>query len=98
MIQTTLQSTRLPCAYMHFKKPVNPPYIVYFGNGQENLPADNTLYWRENKYRVEYYFTEKNESNEASLEDALLGDGFNFEKSEDIYIEDENVYVIYYYV
>ena len=96
-IYSTLQSTGLPCVYSHFKTGKTPPYIVYVGNGQDNLDADNTHYWRNNRYQVEYYFTEKSESNEASIEDALLGAGFLYEKSEDIYLEDQGVFLIYYY-
>lgn len=97
-IYTTLQSTGLPCAYSHFKTAQEPPYIVYIGNGQETMQADNTHYWRENSYQVEYYYTEKNEANEAAIEDALLGSGYLYDKSEDIYIEDQGVFVIYYYI
>ena len=97
-IYATLQGTGLPCAYSHFKTNQTPPYIVYIGNGQDNLDADNTHYWRNNRYQVEYYFTTKNESSEASIEDALLAAGYLYEKSEDVYIEDQNVFVIYYYI
>ena len=97
-IYETLQSTGLPCAYSHFKTDQDPPYIVYIGNGQDVLNADNTHYWRRNTYQVEYYFTIKNESSEAAIEDALLENGFIYEKSEDIYIEDQDVFVIYYYI
>ena len=97
-IYQTLQTTGLPCAYSHFKTNQSPPYIVYIGNGQEVFEADNTHYYRENNYQVEYYFTTKDESNEASIEDALLGAGYLYDKSEDVYIEDQGVFVIYYYV
>lgn len=97
-IYQVLQSTRLPCAYSHFKTKQSPPYIVYIGNGQDVFEADNTHYYRENNYQVEYYFTTKNESNEASIEDALLENGYNYTKSEDVYIEDEGVFVIYYQI
>ena len=97
-IYETLQSTGLPCAYSHFKTDQAPPYIVYIGNGQDVMEADNTHYWRNNRYQVEYYFTTKNEQNEASIEDALLAAGYLYEKSEDVYIEDQGVFVIYYYV
>ena len=93
-----LQSTGLPCAYSHFKDRQDPPYIVYIGNGQDTLQADNTHYWKENRYQVEYYFTEKNELSEASIEKALLDAGFLYEKSEDIYLEDQKVFLIYYYI
>lgn len=91
-----LQSTGLPCAYSHFKKKQSPPYIVYIGNGQDVFEADNTHYWKQNTYQVEYYFTTKNEQNEASIENALLEAGYLYDKSEDNYIEDEGVFVIYY--
>lgn len=97
-IYSTLQGTGLPCAYSHFKTPQNPPYIVYIGNGQDVFEADNTHYWKQNTYQVEYYFTTKNESNEASIENALLTAGYLYDKSEDVYIEDQDVFVIYYYI
>lgn len=93
-----LQSTGLPCAYSYFKKAQSPPYIVYIGNGQDVFEADNTHYWKQNTYQVEYYFTTKNESNEEAIETALLDNGFLYDKSEDNYIEDEGVFVIYYYI
>ena len=62
------------------------------------MDADNTHYWKENKYQVEYYFTTKNESNEAVIENALLDNGYLYDKSEDVYIESEDVFVIYYYI
>ena len=97
-IYQTLQTTGLPCAYSHFRTNQSPPYIVYIGNGQEVFEADNTHYYRENNSQVEYYFTTKDESNEASIEDALLGAGYLYEKSEDVFIEDQGVFVIYYYI
>lgn len=93
-----LQSTGLPCAYSHFKNKQIPPYIVYIGSGQNVFEADNTHYWKQNSYQVEYYYTTKNEQDETAIENALLDNGFLYEKSEDIYIEDEGVFVIYYYI
>lgn len=98
MIQTTLSSTGLPCAYSHFRKPVTPPFLVYLGNGQTTFGADNTWHYTNNQYQIEYYFTEKNEANEKAIEEALLRDGFNYDKSEDTYIENEGLFLIYYYV
>lgn len=97
-IYQVLQSTGLPCAYSHFKKPVEPPYIVYIGDGQDTMDADNTHYWRDNRYQIEYYFTIKNETNETAIEDALLEAGYIYTKSEDVFIEEEGVFVIYYSV
>ena len=92
----------IPCAYSHFGKgdnvPEEPPFLVYMGNGQGNFRADNTYYHSENQYRLEYYFTEKDETMEARIEALLLENGYLYDKSEDVYIEDEGVFVIYYQI
>lgn len=97
-IYEVLQSTGLPCAYSHFKTPQDPPYVVYIGSGQDIMEADNTVYWKENTYQVEYYFATKNETNESAIEDALLSAGYIYTKTEDIYIEEQGVFVIYYQI
>lgn len=91
----------IPCAYSHFRDsdvPEAPPYLVYIGNGQDTFEADNTYYWALNRYQIEYYFTEKNEEQEAAIETLLLDNGYLYDKSEDVYIEEQGVFVIYYYV
>lgn len=96
-----LQQTGLPCAYSHFSEedsPAGPPYIVYLGGGQDNFEADNTYYYQRNRYQIEYYFTKKDEDAEAQIEQLLLANGYLYDKSEDVYIEDEGVFVIYYNV
>lgn len=97
-IYETLQDTGLPCAYSHFRSKQEPPYVVYIGSGQNVAQADNTHYWSENAYQVEYYYKTKNETNEAAIEAKLLENGFLFTKSEDNYLESEDVFVIYYQV
>ena len=88
----------IPAAYSHFQNPVEPPYLVYIGSGQDNFLGDNTLYWRQNTYQLELYFKDKNEELENSVEEILLEDGYIFTKSEDIFIEEEGLFLIYYYV
>ena len=98
-----LKLSGLPCAYSHFKDddgelPFAPPYIVYIGSGQNDLAADNTYIWTRNQYQIEYYFTKKDEAKESLIEKLLLQYGYNYTKSEDVYIQEENVFVIYYNV
>lgn len=101
-IYQVLQNTGLPCVFSHFKDkktaPKKPPYLVYIGNGQNVDPADNDYYYKQNLYQVQYYFTEKDEAKEAEIEDALLDNGYHYTKSEDVFIEGEGVFVIYYNV
>lgn len=95
-IFSTLQSTGLPCAYSHFRTKQEPPYITYIGSGQETFAADNTWYYRRNTYEIAYIFAEKNEANEDAIEAALLNAGYQYTKSADQYIEDQDLYLIYY--
>ena len=91
----------IPVVYSHFTdkhSPVEPPFLAYLGSGQYNFKADNTYYYNNNQYQLEYYFTEKDEAEEAKIEKCLLDNGFLYEKSEDVYIEEEGVFVIYYQI
>ena len=42
--------------------------------------------------------TKKNAAKEDELETALLDNDFIYEKSEDVYIDDDDIFVIYYTV
>ena len=89
----------IPVVYSHFtdkNTPVEPPYMAYLGAGQDTFDADDTHYWKRNRYQLEYYFTKKDEAAEAAIEELLLDNGFLYQKSEDVYIESEGVFVIYY--
>lgn len=99
-LKTALQSITeladVPVFYALSKERTAPPYIAYSGTGQDVFEADNTHYYRRNTYQIEYYFTKKNEQTETAIEDALLTSGFLYTKSEDVPLESEDVYVIYY--
>lgn len=98
-MQEVLELTNLPVWYFTPKgKKVPARYLVWYGNGQTAANADDTLYFRKNGYVVEYYYDKKDEEKEATIEEVLLDNGYLFEKSEDVYIDDEGVYAIYYYV
>jgi hypothetical protein len=92
----TLQQLDIPVAYSHFKEDQAPPYVVYIGNGQDQYMADDGVYKKSNVYQVEYYFTKKNEALEDEIEQTLTEALFVYEKSADTWLEDEEVFVIYY--
>lgn len=96
MIYDVLKSIGLPVAYFRFKNAVNPPFLIYLGNGQSTTFKDNAIYFKKNQYQVQYYFKQKNEINENQIEQTLIDNGYNYQKSEDIYIENEDLFVIYY--
>ena len=95
-IYEVLTTLGIPCAYGLFKDRQTPPFIVYLGSGQSQFHADDTVYHKTNTYTCEYYFSMKDEARESAIEDAFVFNGYMYTKSEDVYIEDEKVFVIYY--
>lgn len=93
-----LEQTGLFSVYGTLKEETPAPYLVWYGNGQNTSQADNTHYFRENNYIIEYYFELKDPDTEELIETTLLEAGLNYEKSEDVYIDDEHVFLIYYYI
>lgn len=92
----TLETLQKPIAWGYHSKPQKLPYLVLIGAGQDQFEADNTYYTKKDRWQVEYYFIEKDPSLEAQIESLLLNNGYKYDKSEDVYIEDEDVFVIYY--
>lgn len=95
-LKLELDKINVPFCYSHFQKPVGFPYMVYIGSGQSTMSGDNAWYWKKNRYQLEYYYKLKDESKESAIEDILQKLGYNYTKSEDVYIENENVFLIYY--
>ena len=77
---------------------IEPPFLIYLGAGSDNISADNKTYNSKNKYNLELYFREKDESLEMKIENLLNDNNIPWEKSEDIFISDENLFEIIYYI
>ena len=93
-----LKGLGIPATYMRFTQKQRPPYAVYYGDGQDKMIADDVPYVKRENYTVEYYFAEKSAAKEAQLEEEFTAQGFAYDKSEDVYISDEKINVIYYTV
>lgn len=93
-----LQTLGIPVAYMKHATTQKLPYLVYFGSGASNFVADNKVYNSENNYTIEYYFDRKSTTTEQKIEKLFNDNEIVWEKSEDIYIKDEEMYLIRYYV
>ena len=92
----TLQTLDIPVAYGFHTKEVDPPYMAYIGNGQDQFEADNGYYTTQDRWQVELYFKRKDPELEKRVEALLLSNNYKYSKSEDVYIENEDVFVIYY--
>lgn len=95
-IYQMLETLGRPVAWGYHSRPRELPYFCILGSGQDQLEADATYYTRQDRYQVEYYFRKKQPGFEAQIEDLLLENGYRYTKTEDIYIEDQDVFVIYY--
>ena len=91
-----INSLGKPTAYGYHSKRQDLPYFCIMGAGQDQFEADNTYYTKQDRWQIEYYFITKDPDFENSIEQLLLSYGYKYTKSEDVYIEDEDVFVIYY--
>lgn len=82
--------------YSHFADGHSLPYLTYIGAGQNQLDAGNGVYWKSNQYQVEFYFAAKDEEVEQSIEDIFVENGWHYSKSDDAFLDDEGIYLIYY--
>ena len=95
-IYEVLQTLGLDVSYGKHTKKVTPPYLMITGAGQDHFDADTTYYVTKDRYTIEYYYTKKDPELEKEIERLLLEHGRRYEKSEDVYIEDQDVFLIYY--
>lgn len=93
-----LKTLGIQVAYHHFHKPPDFPFIVISETKPEVYKADNTHYYTSRTYDVSYYFEKKTPSKELALENLLLENDIDFDVTEDIYIEKEQMYYKIYEV
>lgn len=99
-LYSKLQLLGLPIAYSHFEcdednKPPQPPFLVYFVTGRDDVVADNTMYITKTTYALELYTDSKDLEIEKKIEDKLTELELPFDKQES-YIESERLFEVYY--
>lgn len=102
-LKQILDQTHLPVAYDHFTEtdetPIPElPFVTYVESESNNMMADNTMWAPINDYTIELYTEKKDVVTENILEEALLVNKLPFNSSETNWIEDEKMFVKYYYV
>ena len=99
-LNNSLKKLKVPVAYGRFKRKQEFPFLITIGAGSTFFSADNnSIFHGENEYRVELYFQNKDESLEEAIENALTTNEFIIlDKSEDIYIDKEDCFEVYYTV
>lgn len=91
-----LQTLELPVVYGRHTKKVETPYLLLTGAGQDHFEADTTYYVTKDRWTLEYYFSKKDPELEKQIETLLLDNGYRYEKSEDLYLDDQEVFFVYY--
>ena len=98
---TILKQTNLPVAYDHFEqtntKTVEPPFILYRNDDSFTQKAEDKTWWKCNNYIVELCTNTKNVDLEDSLEDLFTENEIPFDK-EELFIDEERMYEIRYYI
>lgn len=85
--------TQVPIAFDHFKTAQKLPYMVYTIISNNNMPADDKVYYTTPQIQLELYSASKNPTLETTVENVL--DGFFYEKDEG-YLFDEQMYMVTY--
>lgn len=88
----------IPVQYGRNKDLIKPPFLIYLGEGTTNITADNKIYNSKNKYSLEFYFEKKKEELETKIENIFNENNIIWEKTEDIFIEKENLFEVVYYI
>ncbi len=92
-----LKTTGLPVAYSHFTRKAEPPFVVYFVDGEDGIFADNKIYAKLIDYEIELYTKNKDLESEKKIEEVLEKNQINYIK-ETTWINDEKLYQVVFYI
>lgn len=87
------ETTGLPVAYHHFDKPPTIPFIAYYEEQKFRYEADNKNYYTEPRYRIELYHVERTDDIKAKIEQYLNTLDVVWVDDEEIYIDQEELYM-----
>ena len=83
-------------AYGVFKNPTEPPHLVVRTRDTDNFMADNVVYVKDTPLQLDYTYENKDITEQNKIEDIILAD-IAWEKTEEVYLEDEKVWQVSYF-
>ena len=95
-LKTKCQEAGFKYAYGQFKEEVEPPHLVAITVGTNNFMADNKVYKKETRIKLDYTYIDKDEEEQNKLEDEVLSD-VAWDKTEETYLSDEQVWQVSYF-
>ena len=97
-MKNILEQTGLSVAYDHFSKKDNiqPPFILYKEEGTENFKADDKSYVKFQNYSIWLVTKKKDKVSEELLENVFDSNNIPYDKADEFFIEEENIYQVNY--
>lgn len=95
-LKTRCATAQINYAYGLFKTPTKPPYLVAHEIDSDNFIADNKVYQKGREIYLEYIYKDKNITEQNTIEDTILGD-IAWNKTEETYLNDEDVWQVSYF-
>lgn len=94
----SLKTLNVPVAYHHFDSPPTIPFVAYVDVQKDRFIADNIVYWKDAKYRIELYYENTDGTLEDNIENLFDIQELVWLDEEPIYIEEEKLYLKAYYI
>lgn len=99
VLEEIKKKENIPYTYHHFteEEAVAPPFLVYLFPRSNHFIADNRIYHKGYEIVLELYTDVKDIGLESVIEETLDAHGFVY-RSEESWIDSEEMYVIYFFV
>lgn len=93
-----LKTLEIPVAYNKFeiKQNIIPPFIVYREIKPETFKADGVTYYRPYNFEIELVTEKKDVEFEQNIEELLTENKIPYDKSDDVWDDDNKIYHIFY--
>lgn len=95
-LKTRCENAGFKYAYGRFKKTIEPPHLVAIIADTNNFMADNLVYLKDMPIQLDYTYIDKNIDEQNLIENTILGD-LAWNKTEETYLEDEQVWQVSYF-
>ena len=96
LLSIEYEGRTVPVARNQFEEPVTAPFFVFVSEAPTIFGAEGVVWHMAENFRVELYTTKKEGALEELLEARLTERGIYFEKSGDIKIDSENLWMVVY--
>lgn len=97
-LKKLLNKIGIPVAYDHFSdnKVKEPPFMAYREKAPDNFMADNKVYLFFNGFEIELVTSKKDVELENKISNLLTENEIPYEKSDEVWDNDEKIYHIFY--